>query len=126
MVEAALIFFFVLMAPAIFALVAAVAAASLAMVFNVETRDAVRGASGLACRLPGSRWRTNKLEKRLRQLDVYEGQLKRELQSLPRDHPNRPLTEGYVEQVQILRRVTLEEMHHATMKRIDEGMKGML
>ena len=98
----------------------------MAMVFNGEPRDAVRGASGLAARLPGSRWRTNKLEKRLRQLDVYEGQLKWELQSLPRDHPNRPLAEGYAEQVQILRRVTLEEVHHATMKRIDEGMKGML
>ncbi len=98
----------------------------MAMVFNVEPRDAVRSASGLAARLPASRWRTNKLEKRLRQLEVYEGQLKRELQGLPRDHPHRPLVEGYVEQVRILQRATLEEMHHATMKRIDGGIKRML
>ncbi len=127
MVEAALIVFFVFMAPAIVLLVGGVAAATLGMVFNVEPRDALRSASsGFAARLPISRWRTNKLEKRLRQLEGYEGQLKRELQGLPRDHPNRPLVEGYVEQVRILRRATLEEMHHATMKRIDGGIKRML
>jgi hypothetical protein len=126
MVEAALIVFLVLMAPAIVLLVGGVAAATFGMVFNIEPRDAVRSASGFAARLPASRWRTNKLEKRLRQLEVYEGQLKRELQGLPRDHPNRPLVEGYVEQVRILQRATLEEIHHATMKRIDGGIKRML
>ncbi len=126
MVEAALIVFFVLMAPALVLLVGGVGAATLAMVFNVEPRDALRSASGFAARLPVSRWRTNKLEKRLRLLEVYEGQLKRELQGLPTDHPNRPLVEGYVEQVQILRRATVEEMHHATMKRIDGEINRML
>jgi hypothetical protein len=126
MVEAALIVFFILIAPAIFALVAGVAAATIGMVFNVEPRDAVRGASGFAARFSVSRRRTSNLEKRLRQLEVYEGQLKRELQGLPGDHPNRPLVEGYVEQVRILQCATLEEMHHATMKRIDGGLKRML
>ena len=98
----------------------------MGMVFDVEPRVALRGASGFAARFPVSRWRTNKLEKRLRQLEVYEGQLKRELQALHKDHPNRLLVEGYVEQVRILQRATLEEMHHATMKRIDGGIKGML
>jgi len=122
----ALVVFFVLMAPPIVLLVGGVAAATLGMVFDIEPRVAVRGASGFAARLPGSRWRTNKLEKRLRQLEVYEGQLKRELQSLHKDHPNRLLVEGYVEQVRILQRATLEEMHYAKMKRIDRGIKGML
>lgn len=126
MIEAALIVFFVLMAPAIVLLVGGVGAATLAMVFNVEPRDALRSANGFAARLPVSRWRTNRLEKRLRQLEVYEGQLKRELQGLPTDHPNRPLVEGYVEQVQILQRVTLEEKHHTTMNRIDGEIKRML
>ena len=126
MVEVALIVLFVLMAPAIVLLVGGVATATLGMVFNVEPRDALSSASGFAARLPISRWCTNKLEKRLRQLEVYEGQLKRELQGLPRDHPNRLLVEGYVEQVRILQRATLEEMHHATMKRIDGGIKRML
>ncbi len=126
MVEAALIVIFILVAPAIVVLVGGVATATLGIVFNVEPRDAVRSASGFASRLPVSRWRTNHLQKRLRQLEVYEGQLKQELQGLPRDHPNRPLVEGYVEQVQILRRATLEEMHYATMKRIDGGIKRML
>ncbi len=126
MVEVALVVLFVLMAPAIVLLVGGVATATLGMVFNVEPSDAVRGASGFAARLPISRWRTNKLERRLRQLEAYEGQLKRELQGLPRDHPNRFLVEGYVEQVRILQRATLEEMHHVTMKRIDGGIKRML
>ena len=126
MVEVFLIVLFVLMTPAIVLLVGGVAAATLGMVFDVEPRVALRGASGFASRLPVSRWRTNKLEKRLRQLEVYEGQLKRELQALHKDHPNRLLVEGYVEQVRILRRATLEEMHHATMKRIDRGIQGML
>ena len=126
MVEVALIVFFVLMAPGLILLVGGVAAATLGMVFNVEPRDAVKGASGFAARLSVSRRRTNNLEKRLRQLEVYEGQLKRELHGLPTDHPNRPIVEGYVEQVRILQRATLEEMHHATMKRIDGGIKRML
>lgn len=126
MVEAALIVFFFLMAPALVLLVGGVAAATFGMVFNVEPRDAVSGASGFVARLSVSRRRTNNLEKRLRELEVYEEQLKRELQGLPTDHPNRPLVEGYVEQVRILRRATLEEMHHATMKKIDGGIKRML
>ncbi len=126
MVEVALIVAFVLMAPAIFALVAGVAATTLRMVFDAEPRDAVRSAGGLAARLPALRWRTNHLQKRLRRLEVYEGQLKQELQGLPGDHPNRPLVEGYVEQVRILQRATLEEMHQATMKRIDGGIRRML
>ena len=125
MVEAALIVFFVLIAPAIFALVAGVAATTLAMVFDAGPRDAVRSAGGPAARLPVSRWRTSKSEKSLRRLLVYEGQLKRGLQGLPTDHPNRPLVESYLEQVRILQRATLEEMHHATMKRIDGGLKRM-
>ena len=96
------------------------------MVFDVEPRDAVRRIGGFAARLYAPRRRADDLEKRLRQLEVYEGQLKRELQGLPGDHPDRPLVEGYVEQVRILRRATLEEMHHATMKNIDEGIKRML
>ena len=126
MAEVFLIVLFVLMTPAIVLLVGGVAAATLGMVFDVEPRDAVRSASGFAARLPVSRWRTNHLQKRLRKLEVYEGQLKRELQVLSRDHPNRQLVEGYLEQVRILQRATLEEMHHATMKRIDGGIKRML
>lgn len=126
MVEVALIVFVFLMAPALVLLVGGVAAATFGMVFNVEPRDALRGASGFAARLAVSRRRTNNLEKRLRQLEVYEGQLKRELHGLPGDHPNRALAEGYVEQVRVLRRATLEEMHHATMKEIDGGIKRML
>ncbi len=126
MFEAALIFFFVLMAPALVLLVGGVAAATFGMVFDVEPRDAVRGARSFVGRLSASRWHTNTLEKRLRQLDVYEGQLKRELHGLPTGHPSRPLVEGYVEQVRILRRATLEEMHHATMKNIDGGIERML
>ena len=45
---------------------------------------------------------------------------------MPREHPNRPIVEGYVERVQILRRATLEEMHHATMKTIDGGIERIL
>ena len=126
MVEVFLIVLFVLMTPAIVVLVGGVAAATLGMVFDVEPRVALRGASGFAARFPVSRWRTNKLEKRLRQLEVYEGQLKRELQALHKDHPNRLLVEGYVEQVRILQRATLEEMHHATMKTIDGGIERIL
>ncbi len=126
MAEVALIVFFVVMAPAIVLLVAGVAAATLGMVFDVEPREAVRSARVFAARLPASRRRTNKLEKRLRQLEVYERQLERELRELPEGHPNRPIVEGYVEQVRILRRATLEEMHHATMTRIDGGIKRML
>ena len=126
MVEIALIVFFVLMAPAIVLLVGGVATATLVMVFDLEPRNALRSARVFSARLSSSRWHTNKLEKRLRQLDVYEGQLKRELQCLAEDHPNRPIVEGYVEQVRILRRATLEEMHHATMKSIDGGIKKML
>ncbi len=126
MVEVALIVFFILMAPAIVLLVGGVAAATLGMVFDVEPRDAVRSAKSFAARLSVSRWRTNDLEKRLHQLEVYEEQLKRELHVLPREHPNRPIVEGYVEQVRILRRATLEEMHHATMKTIDGGIERIL
>ncbi len=126
MVEIALIIFFVLMSPAIILLVGGVATATLAMVFDVEPRNALRSARGFSARLSASRWRTNKLEKRLRQLEVYEGQLKRELHYLPEDHPNRPIVEGYVEQVRILRRAILEEMHHTTMKSIDGRIKRML
>ena len=126
MVEAALVVFFVLMAPALVLLVGGVAVATIGMVFDVEPRDAVRRVGGFAARLYAPRRRADDLEKRLRQLEVYEGQLKRELQGLPGDHPDRPLVEGYVEQVRILRRATLEEMHHATMKNIDEGIKRML
>jgi hypothetical protein len=126
MVEIALIVFLVLMAPVIVLLVGGVATATLVMVFDVEPRDALRSAKVFSARLSASRWHTNKLEKRLRQLDIYEGQLKRELQHLTEDHPNRPIVEGYVVQVRILRRATLEEMHHATMKSIDGGIKKML
>ncbi len=126
MVEAALIVFFVLIAPAIVLLVGGVAAATLGMVFDIEPRDAVRGVKVFAARLSVSRRRANNLEKRLHQLEVYEGELKRELHSLPGDHPNRPLVEGQADQVRILRRLTLEEMHHATMKRIDGGIRKML
>ncbi len=126
MVEAALIIFFVLMAPAIVLLVGGVATATLGMVFDVEPRDAVRDARSFVGRLSVSRRHTNNLEKRLGQLDVYEGQLKRELHGLPTGHPNRAIVEGYLEQVRILRRATLEEMHHATMKDINEGIEKML
>lgn len=126
MVEVALIVFFVLIAPAIVLLVGGVAAATLGMVFDVEPRDAVRGAWGFASRLSVSRRRANNLEKRLHQLEVYEGELKRELHSLPGDHPNRPIVEGQVHQVEILRRLTLEERHHATVERIDGGIRKML
>jgi hypothetical protein len=126
MVEAALVVFFVLMAPAIVLLVGGVAVATLAMVFDFEPRDAIRGARVFAAGLSVSRRRTNNLEKRLRQLEVYEGELERELRSLPGDHPNRWLVEGQVEQVRILRRLTLEERHHATVTRIDGGIKRML
>ena len=54
------------------------------------------------------------------------GQLERELRGLPGDHPNRAIVEGYLEQVRILRRATLEEMHHATIKKIDGGIERML
>ena len=126
MAEIALIVFFVLIAPAIVLLVGGVATATLVKVFDLEPRNALRSARVFSARLSASHWRTNKLEKRLRQLDVYEVQLKRELQCLAEDHPNRPIVEGYVEQVRILRRATLEEMHHATMKSIDGGIKKML
>ena len=126
MIEAALMVFFVLIAPAIVLLVGGVAAATLGMVFDVEPRDALRGVRGFAARLSVSRRRADNLEKRLHQLEVYEGELKRELHSLPGDHPNRPLVEGQAEQVRILRRLTLEEMHHATVKRIDGGIRKML
>ena len=126
MVEIALIIFFVLMAPAIVLLVGGVATATLVMVFDVEPRNALRSARVFSARVAASRWRTNKLEKRLHELEVYEGQLKRELHDLPEDHLNRPIVEGYVEQVRILRRATLEEIHHTTMKSIDGGIKKML
>ena len=126
MIEIALVVFFILMAPAIVLLVGGVATATLVMVLDVEPRNALRSARIFSARLSASRWHTNKLEKRLRQLDVYEGQLKRELQRLAEEHPNRPIVEGYVEQVRILRRATLEEMHHATMKSIDGGIQRML
>ena len=126
MVELALIVFIILIAPAIVLLVGGVAAATLGMVFDVEPRDAVRSAISFAARLPVSRWRTNNLETRLHQLEVYEEQLRRELHVLPREHPNRPIVEGYVEQVRILQRATLEEMHHATMKTIDGGIERIL
>lgn len=126
MVEVALIVFLALMTPAIILLVGGVAVAALGIAFNVEPRDAVKGASDFVARLSISRRRTNNLEKRLRQLEVYEGQLRRELHGLSTDHPNRPIVEGYVDQVRILRRATLEEMHHATMKRIDGELERML
>jgi len=126
MVEAALIVFFVLMAPALVLLVGGVASATIGMVFDVEPRDVVRRASDFAARLSVSRRRANDLQKRLGQLDVYEGQLERELRGLPGDNPNRAIVEGYLEQVRILRRATMEEMHHATMKKIDGGIKRML
>ncbi len=126
MLEVALVVFFVLLAPAIVLLVGGVAAATLGMVFDVEPRDAIRGVWSLAGRLSVSRRRANNLEKRLAQLEAYQGQLERELRSLPEDDPNRPLVEGRAEQVSILRRATLEEMHHATMKRIDGGIERML
>ena len=126
MLEVALVVFFVLLAPAIVLLVGGVAAATLGMVFDVEPRDAVRGVRSLAGRLSVSHRRANNLEKRLAQLEAYQGQLERELRSLPVDDPNRPLVEGRAEQVSILRRATLEEMHHATMKRIDGGIERML
>ncbi len=126
MVEAALVVFFFLMAPAIVLLVGGVAAATLGMVFDVDPRDAIRGVRGFAARLSVSRRRANNLEKRLDQLEAYGGQLERELRSLPVDHPNRPLVEGQIEQVRILRRATLEEMHHATMKSIDGGIERIL
>ena len=126
MVELALVVFIILIAPAIVLLVGGVAAATLGMVFDVEPRDAVRSAISFAARLPVSRWRTNNLETRLHQLEVYEEQLRRELHVLPREHPNRPIVEGYVEQVRILQRATLEEMHHATMKTIDGGIERIL
>ncbi len=126
MFEVALVVFFVLLTPAIVLLVGGVAAATLGIVFDVEPRDAIRGVKGFAARLSVSRRRTNDLEKRLHLLEVYEGQLERELHILPKEHPNRPIVEGYVEQVRILRRATLEEMHHATMRTIDGGIKRML
>ncbi|MDP9486716.1 MAG: hypothetical protein M3Q49_13190 [Actinomycetota bacterium] len=127
MVAAALVVFFVLMAPAIVLLVGGVAAATLAMVFDVEPRDAIRGARAFAAGISSSHRRhTNNLEKRLRQLAVYEAELEWELHSLPEYHPNRPLVEGQIEQVRILQRLTLEERHHATVNRIDGGIKRML
>ena len=100
--------------------------AAIGMVFDVEPRDAVRRVGGFAARLYAPRRRADDLEKRLSQLGAYEGQLERELRSLPGDHPNRAIVEGYLEQVRILRRATMEEMHHATMKRIDGGIQRML
>ncbi len=126
MVEAALVVFFVLMAPALVLLVGGVAVATIGMVFDVEPRDAVRRIGGFAARLYVPRRRANDLDKRLGQLEAYEGQLERELRGLPGDHPNRAIVEGYLEQVRILRRATLEEMHHATIKKIDEGIERML
>ena len=126
MVEAALVVFLVLMAPALVLLVGGVAVATIGMVFDVEPRDAVRRLGGFAARLCGPRRRADDLEKRLSELKVYEGQLERELRGLPGDHPNRPLVEGCLEQVRILRRATMEEMHHATMKKIDGGIERML
>ncbi|MDP9410940.1 MAG: hypothetical protein M3P70_10645 [Actinomycetota bacterium] len=126
MVEAALVVFFVLMAPALVLLVGGVALATIGMVFDIEPRDVVRRVGGFAARLYTPRRRADDLAKRLSQLGVYEGQLERELRGLPGDHPNRAIVEGYLEQVRILRRATMEEMHHATMKRIDRGIQGML
>ncbi len=126
MVEAALVVFFVLVAPAIVLLVGGVAAATLGMVFDVEPRDAIKCARGFAARLSFSRRHANRLEKRLGQLEAYERQLERELRLLPRDYPNRPLVEGQVEQVRILRRATLEELHQATLKTIDRGIERMV
>ncbi len=100
--------------------------ATIGMVFDVEPRDAVRRVGGFAARLYAPRRRADDLEKRLSQLGAYEGQLERELRGLPGDHPNRAIVEGYLEQVRILRRATMEEMHHATMKRIDGGIQRML
>ncbi len=126
MVEAALVVFFVLMAPALVLLVGGVAAATIGMVFDVEPRDAIRRVGGLAARLSAPRRRADDLEKRLGQLEAYKGQLERELRGLPGGHPNRAIVEGYLEQVRILRRATLEEMHHATIKEIDGGIERML
>jgi hypothetical protein len=126
MVEAALVVFFVLMAPALVLLVGGVAVATLGMVFDIEPRDAVRGVGGFAARLCAPLRRADDPEKRLGELAAYEGQLERELRGLPGDHPNRAIVEGCLEQVRILRRATLEEMHHATMKRIDGGIERML
>ena len=126
MVEAVLVVIFVLMAAALVLLVGGVAAATIGMVFDVESRDALRRFGGFAARLSAPRRRANDLEKRLGQLEAYEGQLERELRGLPGDHPNRAIVEGYLEQVRILRRATLEEMHHATIKKIDGGIERML
>ncbi len=126
MVEAALVVFFVLMAPALVLLVGGVAAATIGMVFDVEPRDAIRRVGGFAARLSAPRRHVNDLEKRLGQLEAYKGQLERELRGLPGGHPNRAIVEGYLEQVRILRRATLEEMHHATIKEIDGGIERML
>ena len=126
MIEAALVVFFVLMAPALVLLVGGVAAATIGMVFDVEPRDAIRRVGGFAARLSAPRRHVNDLEKRLGQLEAYKGQLERELRGLPGGHPNRAIVEGYLEQVRILRRATLEEMHHATIKEIDGGIERML
>lgn len=126
MVEAALVVFFVLMAPALVLLVGGVAVATIGMVFDIEPRDAVRRVGGFAARLYPSRRSADDLQKRLGQLEAYERQLERELRGLPGDHPNRAIVEGYLEQVRILRRATMEEMHHATMKKIDGGIERML
>ena len=126
MVEAALVVFFVLMAPALVLLVGGVAVATIGMVFDVEPRDAARRVGGFAARLYSSRRRADDLEKRLHQLEAYEGQLEQELRGLPGGHPNRVIVEGYLEQVRILRRATLEEVHHAIIKKIDGGIERML
>jgi hypothetical protein len=126
MVEAALVVFFVLMAPALVLLVGSVAVATIGMVFDVEPRDAVRRLGGFAARLHAPRRRADDLEQRLGQLETYEEQLEQELRGLPGDHSNRAIVEGYLEQVRILRRATMEEMHHATMKKIDVGIESML
>lgn len=126
MVEAVLVVLFVLMAPALVLLVGGVAAATIGMVFDVEPREALSRFGGLAAGLTAPRRRANDLEKRLGQLEAYKGQLERELRGLPGDHPNRAIVEGYLEQVRILRRATLEEMHHATIKEIDGGIQRML
>lgn len=126
MVEAVLVVLFVLMAPALVLLVGGVAAATIGMVFDVEPREALRRVGGLAAGLTAPRRRADDLEKRLGRLEAYKGQLERELRGLPGDHPNRAIVEGYLEQVRILRRATLEEMHHATIKEIDGGIRRML
>ena len=73
MVEAVLVVIFVLMAAALVLLVGGVAAATIGMVFDVESRDALRRFGGFAARLSAPRRRANDLEMRLGQLEAYEG-----------------------------------------------------